>query len=474
MKYRTYAFYLFGSIAAIAKGNPEEGDQVVLAQQVLPSSTSTIRLNDVEKKEQETRENDNPNRFLEVATMGLFEVVTKVLQDDDCCDENSTDGDGNDEEYSDVPSQSPNPGPAVIDPTSPTAPSPTAPSPTGNSSPSPTGNPSSSPTYSEKELVASDIENEFQFGYSCSFIDNTICVTATRATVDGVEAAGAAYIFNPGEEAEVSKMTVSGASSYVEMGSSVSIDEKIVVGVSPMSVVNFFHIFSREGVLERTVTCIECGYSGKHVATRGNKIVASGNKGVSGDTLFIYNTQGVELKTFDLASDNIQSVAISDEVIVAGFYTKTRVYSNLEPDFPLLFEIPQGGYSVATLGDKIVVGDANSNAAWLYDTTGALVKTLDSPGVTGDAQFGFSVAITDEKVVVGAVYDEADDGTVNTGSVYIYSANDGELIEKIRSPDSQESGYFGQSVCAFGSYFVVGSMGESDFTGAAYLFRFSS
>jgi len=114
--------------------------------------------------------------------------------------------------------------------------------------------------------------------------------------------------------------------------------------------------------------------------------------------------------------------------------------------------------------------------AYLYKTDGTLVKTLDRLDSTSGSKFGYTVAIADDKVIVGAEYD--DEGGESSGSIFIYSAITGEFNEKVLAPDAEPHDRFGSSVCASGTHYIVGADGfdysETWGIGAAYLFNFPS
>ena len=89
------------------------------------------------------------------------------------------------------------------------------------------------------------------------------------------------------------------------------------------------------------------------------------------------------------------------------------------------------GFSVATDGNYAVVGAYNeddaggidSGKAYIFDaTTGSLLHTLHNPnayGTSADDNFGISVAISGNRVVVGAD-GEDDAGGTNSGKAYVY------------------------------------------------------
>lgn len=126
----------------------------------------------------------------------------------------------------------------------------------------------------------------------------------------------------------------------------------------------------------------------------------------------------------------------------------------------------QGGYAVATSGDRVVIRDCSTNglngAAWLYGTDGTFIRNLPHNG----QGFGSSVDIIDDEIIVGAYYD--DEVETNAASIFIYSS-DGDFQDKILAPDGQASDYIGSCVSASGSYLVVGA----PTSGAAYMFPLS-
>ena len=112
----------------------------------------------------------------------------------------------------------------------------------------------------------------------------------------------------------------------------------------------------------------------------------------------------------------------------------------------------QESQAAPTGASKFVVGVAfdddaggGSGSAYVYNTDGTgEQKITASDGATND-QFGWSVAISDTKVVVGA-YGDADAGS-NSGSVYVYNL-DGTGEQKITASDHAFNDYFGWSVAA--------------------------
>jgi outer membrane protein assembly factor BamB len=132
------------------------------------------------------------------------------------------------------------------------------------------------------------------------------------------------------------------------------------------------------------------------------------------------------------------------------------------------------GISVAVSGNVVVVGawDDNtgasqSGAAYVFNaTTGALVATLNNPTPAAGDTFGATVAVSGNTVVVGAQHD--DTGATNAGSAYVFNATTGALIATINNPTPDADDEFGNSVAVSGNTVVVGAY--QDLAGYAYVF----
>ena len=150
------------------------------------------------------------------------------------------------------------------------------------------------------------------------------------------------------------------------------------------------------------------------------------------------------------------------------------------------------GYSVAIDGDTVVVGATGAGtggAVYVLRTTdggatyGQVAKLTASDAASGD-QFGYSVAIDGDTIVVGARFDD-DDGT-KSGSVYVFRTSDGGAsygqVAKLTAADASMNDYFGVSVAIAGNTIVVGanqptywdgSSHVDDGPGSVYVFRTS-
>src|SRR5205085_9388773 len=89
----------------------------------------------------------------------------------------------------------------------------------------------------------------------------------------------------------------------------------------------------------------------------------------------------------------------------------------------------QFGWAAAISGSRVAVGAylddagaADAGSAYVYDLaspTPNVPITLPNPSPAANDSFGFAVAISGTRMVVGAILDDA--GAVDSGSAYIYN-----------------------------------------------------
>ena len=115
------------------------------------------------------------------------------------------------------------------------------------------------------------------------------------------------------------------------------------------------------------------------------------------------------------------------------------------------------GWMVAAGDSKIAVsayGDDNyRGAVYLFDTDGSNQIKVTASDRTSSDQFGLSCAIGSSRLAVGAPYD--DDNGSASGSVYVYNL-DGTNEVKITASDGTSNDQFGRSVAVGSNKVVVG------------------
>jgi hypothetical protein len=141
------------------------------------------------------------------------------------------------------------------------------------------------------------------------------------------------------------------------------------------------------------------------------------------------------------------------------------------------------GYSVAVSGDTAVIGalydddrGPNSGAAYVFIRSGGSwvrqAKLTASDGAANDF-LGLSVAVSGDTAVIGA--DGDDDNGSDSGSAYVFIRSGSTWVQqaKLTASDGASSDFFGYSVAVDGSTTVIGAYGDSDNganSGAAYVF----
>ena len=235
---------------------------------------------------------------------------------------------------------------------------------------------------------------------------------------------------------------------------------------------------------------------------------------VNAGKLHVFNsTDATLLRTinnpndFDTAEDDLfgHSVAIDGDYAIVGAYfegdsggtTSGKAYIfNVTTgallhtlDNPNDYSISTGdnfGYSVAISGNYAIVGainedtvsGTNSGKAYIFNvTTGALIHTLDNPDVLAGDQFGTSVSISGDYAIVGTPLDD-NGGVFNSGKAYIFNVTTGVLLHTLINPndyDTPDYDFFGNSVAINGKYAIVGAYLEDVLgggaSGKAYIFN---
>ena len=196
------------------------------------------------------------------------------------------------------------------------------------------------------------------------------------------------------------------------------------------------------------------------------------------------------------------SVAISgDRIVVAAPTDDTnaidsgRVYvfeqSSATPSVPVVvLNNPRGGagdqfgYSVAISATRMVVGANLSDAGaidsgnvYLYDLSNGSsspgARRIDNPSRELSDEFGNAVAISGSQVVVAAFKDGT--GAIDAGSVYVYDFDTGSSgpVATLHNPGPALSDYFGYSLAISGSRVLVGTVNDStagSLAGSAYVY----
>lgn len=182
----------------------------------------------------------------------------------------------------------------------------------------------------------------------------------------------------------------------------------------------------------------------------------------------------------------------------AAVYVRSGTSWSKESDIDAAATLPQSAFfghalSIAkTSGDYVIIGardddpasgNASQGAAYIYKRTGSSwaqqQEITSSDGAAAD-QFGYSVAMNGDGTVVAVGARGDDEGTGNSGSVYIFtrSGSTWSQSQKIPMPSPSSSAYFGESCMitpdgnylAIGAWQAAGAGNSESYPGSVYVY----
>jgi PKD domain/Bacterial Ig domain/FG-GAP repeat/Putative Ig domain len=415
-----------------------------------------------------------------------------------------------------------------------------------------------------KTLRASDAQASDRFGWSVAVTGDVIVVGATGedgGAYDPKLSSGTAYVFQRTQGGvdnwgQVKILRASDAQAYDAFGSSVAISgDVIVIGAEfedggagdPLLDAGVAYVFQRNrGGVENwgEVTIIRASdaqaddYFGVSVTVSGDAIVVGapgeyGDVGETGAAYVFQRTQGgvdnwgevTILRATDAQDSDYfgHSVAVSGDVIIVGAYYEDGGAGDpvLDSGAAYVFLRTQGGadnwgevqilrasdaqaydffgFSVAVSGDVIVVGAIYEDGGPgdpLFDAGAAYVFQYQAHywqetviNHASDAQvgdwLGYSLAVSGDIIVVGAPYEDGGPGDpLNwAGAAYVFQRTEGGAdewgeVKTLRASDAQADDQFGYSVAVSGDVIVIGAYCEDGgagdplfWAGAAYVFQ---
>ncbi len=335
-----------------------------------------------------------------------------------------------------------------------------------------------------KKLTASDAEAYDYFGYSVAVSGDTAVVGAWVEDSGG-SFAGAAYVFQRNEGGvdnwgEVKKLTASDAEASDQFGASVAVNgDTAVVGAIGEGAGGIFagaaYVFQRDDggadnwgeVKKLTVSDAEAAdFFGASVAVSGDTAVVGAvgeDAGASfAGAAYVYQRNEGGAGNWG----EVKKLLASDAGVDDWF-----------------------GWSVAVSGDTAVVGarfedagGSDAGAAYVFqrngggaDNWGEAKKLTASDGQASD-EFGWSVAVSGDAAVVGALFESA--GGLSAGAAYAFQRNEGGAdnwgeVKKLLASDAEAGDWFGSGVAVSGDTAVVGARSEDaggNSAGAAYVF----
>ncbi len=383
--------------------------------------------------------------------------------------------------------------------------------------------------YSEQfHATASDGAGSDQFGVSVAISVDTVVVGANLDDVGANATQGSAYVFvrSGVTWAQQAKLTASDGAALDQFGVSVALNgDTVVVGanlddVGANASQGSAYVFVRSGTTwmqQAQLTAsdgaafdhfgVSIGISGDNVVVGADDDDMGGNANQGSAYVFVRSgvswTQQAQLSASDGAGgDNFGvSVAISGDTVVVGAASDDVGTNNGQGSAYVFVRngttwtqqqkltasdgaaSDQFGVSVAISGDTVVAGaglgsNANQGSAYVFVRSGVSwtqqAQLLASDGATNDL-FGFSVAISGDTVVAGAIGDDVG-ANANQGSAYIFARSGLSWTQqqKLTASDGAASDFFGNSIGISGDTVMVGALGDdvgANFNqGSAYVF----
>jgi len=237
-----------------------------------------------------------------------------------------------------------------------------------------------------------------------------------------------------------------------------------------------------------------------HVTNSGNYVLVGAHQDDTGaedaGSAYLFDTSGKLLETYNNPTPEINdqfgiSMDISENYVLVGafgdntgartagsaylFDTSGKLletFNNPTPErgdeFAFWLSISENNILVGAYRDNTGAKDAGS--AYLFDTSGKLLETYNNPTPEINDQFGESVSIYGNHVLIGAHQD--DTGAEDAGSVYLFDTS-GKLLETYNNPTPAVGDLFGDAVSIYGNYVLIGAnrddTGAED-AGSVYLF----
>ena len=335
------------------------------------------------------------------------------------------------------------------------------------------------------KLTASDEESSNKFGYSVSVSKENIVVGAPKDDDNG-NFSGSAYVFTKPIEGwsnmtQTAKILPADGESMNEFGRSVCISGKnIVVGAygngETAPVAGAAYVFT-----EPETGWVDATHTAKLLASDGSSMDYFGWKvGISGDNIVVTANK-----------DNVLGYKSGSAYV---FEKSGVVWSDMTETAKL---VPSDGsadqnfgYSVDIIEETIVIGahdDWNRNinnfgAAYIFEKpiTGWIDAFQDAKLLPSDFnnehEYGYTVSVSSDKILVGAPLD--DEKQIRFGAAYSYTRpqsgwSDAVQTEKLQAKFSGGlDHYYGSALDIDGDYAVVGSYGFQKNTGLAIVLHY--
>ena len=298
-------------------------------------------------------------------------------------------------------------------------------------------------------LLPIEPDSNSNFGYCLSVSDDYIVLGEPRASAGKVLSAGSAYIYDSKKDIIIT-LQAPEPQTRANFGKSVAVkDDVVVVGEPQTSIDEIWdrgkvYLFGSDGNYLTTLQSPDTRAGGLF----GHSVAFSGN-------LILISEPGRDVE--EIHNAGIVYIFNQDGDHLATLQSPEPSYGYSEVHIGLNF-----GYSMAGTDEVIVVGEPYANIgelnqagkAHVFDENGNHLTTLQSPEPQTLGKFGKKVAISGDIIIVGEDYAEVD-GKSRAGRAHVFST-DGSLIHTLQAPEPEEGAGFGISVAVNDDTIVVG------------------
>ena len=322
-----------------------------------------------------------------------------------------------------------------------------------------------------RRLSGTATGNGDQFGCSVAISGDTIVVGALEASIVGTCCTGTAFVFernHGGTNAwgQVARLTSSDPQLFQWFGESVSVSgDTIVVGAeltahSGFNTAGAAYVFERDHggpgawgeVKMLTASDAEAGFRfGSSVAISGDTIIvgafADDSAGTNSGSAYVFERNAGSPGAWN----EVQKLTASDAAVKDAFGTSVALWLDTA-----VIGAPKND-DVAPDSGSAYVFERNPGgaSAWVE------VRKLTASDAGGADWFGFSVAVSGDRIVIGAHQDDNVGGT-DAGAAYVFELDQGGPnawgeVAKLTALDAESFDSLGYSVATSKDAILVGS-----------------
>ena len=163
---------------------------------------------------------------------------------------------------------------------------------------------------------------------------------------------------------------------------------------------------------------------------------------------------------FCLSSPVASGQLLNEDIELSG------AFSHFEDNFGSVVIIDQGIVAVGMPFGQY--HGERSGEVNLYDVdTGEHFLQIFPGDPTGSKRFGYSLAIENDVLIVGAPGDQDSGGGFSSGAVYLFDLLTGSQLMKLTASDGEIYDDFGRAVAVDNGILAVGAIGDDDMGDAA-------